>query len=217
MIVGILLLPKLTMAASIALDVTSSNNCSRIIGEFHHHFGNDESGFFKSDPETSLYFGQNSGNYTMDVNGQSKNYFKLLEPKLSTVSSSSNLANYDNYCTSACSVYLQKSSDHGRTPASIAGGFDCSSDFEAIGSATNSYATSNFQWSSADHTLKFIPDSTALTTYICYVCVATPTDATAAATSSNIQTKKTEAIKIEVGDCAANPPTVTNSGWRLIK
>jgi len=149
MMVVIHLLPKLTMALSIAVEVTSHDNCSRIIGEYHHHFGNDESGYPKSDPETSLYFDLNSGNYTTEE-PTPRSYFKLLEPKLSTVSSSSNLDSYDRYCTSACSVYYQKADDHGTAPKTIAEGFDCSKDFETssgrrrLSSPTNSYYTSNF-------------------------------------------------------------------------
>ena len=63
----------------------------------------------------------------------------------------------------------------------------------------------------------FSPGGNSLTTYVCYVCKATPTDDTAAAVSTNVGLKKTEAIKIEVGNCSDALPGPVATTTRQIK
>ena len=95
---------------------------------------------------------------------------------------------------------MQKSSDHRTTPDTIANGFDCATEFEDIDAKPSNSYNDHFIFS--EETLMFSPGGNSLTTYVCYVCKATPTDDTAAAVSTNVGLKKTEAIKIEVGNCS---------------
>ena len=69
----------------------------------------------------------------------------------------------------------------------------------------------------SEETLSFSPGGNAFTTYVCYVCKATPTDNKAAADSTNVGIKKTEAIKIEVGNCADDLPGPVATTTRQIK